>query len=94
MSELDKKLKTIVMRFGWITEDDDWQQAVEDIKKAFTDAGYEDLTPLKQLSKNTAEQPEMLTGAEWYEKTMAEAPRYLADFPDFERTIRRASGVE
>lgn len=38
--ELRAKLKTIVMRFGWITEDDDWERAIDDIAHAFTESGY------------------------------------------------------
>lgn len=30
---LDEKLKKLVMRHGWITEQDDWLQAIDDIKE-------------------------------------------------------------
>lgn len=41
---LDEKLKKLVMRHGWITEQDDWLQAIDDIKNRRRKDGYHNIS--------------------------------------------------
>lgn len=90
MSDLDEKLKKLVMRHGWITESDNWQEAIDDIKQAFAeelgiDKMLQDMVNLRATMEQemirlgmTSADPRLMTGQEWYGRMGAEVAKLLS----------------